>query len=129
MENDEQAIRQLVATWMDATEQGDTARILGLMSDDVVFMVPGQPPMERAAFVRAHAGLTAMRLRVVSDIKEIQVSGEWAYCWNALMVIVTLEAGGPAVTRSGQVLSILQKKQGRWMIVRDANMLAVVPPR
>jgi hypothetical protein len=32
------------------------------------------------------------------------------------------------VTRAGDVLSILQKRQGRWVIVRDANMLAPVRP-
>jgi ketosteroid isomerase-like protein len=41
MNNDEQAIRELVQTWMDATKKGDTARVLQLMADDVIFMVPG----------------------------------------------------------------------------------------
>ena len=45
MQNDEQEIRQLVATWMAATKSGDVKAVLELMSDDVVFLVAGQPPM------------------------------------------------------------------------------------
>jgi uncharacterized protein (TIGR02246 family) len=44
MQNDEQEIRQLVATWMAATKSGDVKAVLELMSDDVVFLVAGQPP-------------------------------------------------------------------------------------
>ena len=45
MQNDEQAIRQLVATWMAATKAGDMETVLSLMADDVVFLLPGRPPM------------------------------------------------------------------------------------
>ena len=45
MQNDEEEIRQLVATWMAATKNGDVKTVLELMSDDVVFLVAGQPPM------------------------------------------------------------------------------------
>ena len=37
MGKDEQAIRNLVATWMEATNAGDVARIVPLMADDVLF--------------------------------------------------------------------------------------------
>ena len=49
MGNDEQEIRQLVATWMAATKAGDIDTVLSLMSDDVVFLVTGRPqvPVER----------------------------------------------------------------------------------
>ncbi len=44
MTDDERAIRELLATWFDATKKGDTATVLSLMTDDVVFMVPGREP-------------------------------------------------------------------------------------
>ena len=54
MQNDEQEIRQLVATWMAATKSGDVKAVLELMSDDVVFLVAGQPPMiGKSAFAAA----------------------------------------------------------------------------
>ena len=53
MENDEQEIRQLVSTWMAASKAGDVETVLSLMSDDVVFLVPGQPVMRKADFAAA----------------------------------------------------------------------------
>src|ERR1044071_10338892 len=58
MQNDEQEIRNLVATWMAATKSGDVKAVLELMSDDVVFLVAGQPPMMgKSAFAAAKADL------------------------------------------------------------------------
>jgi uncharacterized protein (TIGR02246 family) len=39
---DEQAIRELVQTWLRASAAGDLDQVLALMSDDVVFLTPGQ---------------------------------------------------------------------------------------
>jgi uncharacterized protein (TIGR02246 family) len=40
-DDDEQAIRELVSTWMKASEVGDINTVLSLMADDVIFMVAG----------------------------------------------------------------------------------------
>ena len=53
MSDDERAIRELVAAWMAATKAGDHDRVLSLMTDDVVFMVPGREPFGREAFAAA----------------------------------------------------------------------------
>ena len=53
MTNDERAIRELIATWMDASQKGDLQTVLGLMADDVVFMVPGREPFGKEAFAAA----------------------------------------------------------------------------
>ena len=45
MTNDEKAIRNVISSWQKATAEGDLDRILTLMSEDVVFLTPGQPPM------------------------------------------------------------------------------------
>jgi uncharacterized protein (TIGR02246 family) len=44
MTDDERAIRDLVATWMKASEAGDVQTVLNLMADDMIFMVPGREP-------------------------------------------------------------------------------------
>ena len=41
---EEQAIRQLVDTWLEASENRELNTILNLMADDVIFMVPGKEP-------------------------------------------------------------------------------------
>jgi uncharacterized protein (TIGR02246 family) len=130
MNNDEQEIRQLISTWMEATQAGDIDTVLGLMADDVVFLVPGQPPMNKAAFAaaaRPQAGQEAPRFDGTSEIQEIQVLGDWAWMWTRLTVVATPPGGAPAMKRAGHTLSVLRKQGGRWVLARDANLLAPVP--
>lgn len=127
MQSDEQAIRQLIATWLSASKAGDTEKVLSLMADDVVFLAPGQPPMRgKATFAAAQAALSQFSIGAFSEVQEIKVFGDWAYCWTKLTVTVSPRKGGAAVKRSGNTLSILQKQGGSWVIARDANMLTVV---
>jgi uncharacterized protein (TIGR02246 family) len=125
MPNDEQAIRDLVATWMKATIAGDLPQILQLMADDVVFLTPGREPFGRKEF---EAGFKAMqsqvRIEPKSDIQEVRISGDLAYCWNQLTVVVMPLGGGSPKQRSAHGLSVLRKKpDGHWVIARDANLL------
>ena len=60
MDRDEQAIRSVVATWMQATTAGDLPRVLELMADDVVFLGAGRPPMRgKDAFAAASRAMEA----------------------------------------------------------------------
>jgi uncharacterized protein (TIGR02246 family) len=129
MTNDEQEIRQLVATWIEATKSGDTDTVLSLMTDDVIFLITGQPPMiGKAAFAAAmqsQSGGPRPQFDAKSEIQGIQILGDWAYMWTRLTVIVT-PPGGQPMTRSGHTLTILKKQNGKWLLARDANMLAAV---
>ena len=130
MERDEQEIRQLVATWIAATKAGDTDTVLSLMAEDVVFLVAGQPPMlGRKSFAAASAAQSANgppQFEGKSEIQEVKVLGEWAFMWSRLTVVVTPPVGD-SMTRAGHTLSILKKEKGKWLLARDANMLAPVP--
>jgi uncharacterized protein (TIGR02246 family) len=129
MQSDEWEIRQLVATWMAATKAGDIETVLSLMADDVVFLLPGQPPiLGRSAFASAakpHSNQDAPRFDGTSEIQEIQVLGDWAFMWTKLSVVVT-QPGNAPMTRAGHTLSILKKQHGKWVLARDANLLAPV---
>ena len=130
MSSDEQEIRDLVATWMAATKAGDIERVLSLMAEDVVFLLPGQPPMIGKSAFRAAAGAQSKQASPqfdgTSEIQEINVIGDWAFMWTKLKVIVTPPGGAPPMTRAGHTLSILKKQNGRWLLARDANMLSPV---
>ncbi len=127
MQNDEQEIRELVATWFSATNAGDTDKVLSLMADDVVFLVCGMPPMRgKAAFAESLNALHVATIDASSEIEEIKVLGDWAYMWSKLTVVMTPKNGGKSLKREGNTLSILQKQNGAWRLVRDANMLAEV---
>lgn len=127
MTGDELAIRRLVAQWHSDTAAGDVDTVLGLMSDDVIFLVAGQPPMKgRGTFEKGlRSLLTTHRLESTSDIQEIYVSGDLGYCWSVLTVRITPLSGGNTMERTGSALSILRKRtDGKWVVVRDANLLA-----
>jgi len=127
MNSDEAAIRSLIATWLDASSRGDLDRVLELMAEDVVFLGPGRPPMRGreafAAATRAAEGRSRMEGR--AEVQEVRVLGDWAYSWTQLSVIIHPIAGGIPARLEGPVLSVLRKTgPGRWVIFRDANMLA-----
>jgi uncharacterized protein (TIGR02246 family) len=108
---------------MEATKRGDTATVLSLMTDDVVFMVPGSEPFGKAEFA-ARAAQQAPRMQATGEIIELKVLGDWAYLRNKLTVTVISENGEPLLKRTGYTLSILRKEpDGRWLLARDANLM------
>jgi uncharacterized protein (TIGR02246 family) len=125
MTNDERAIRDLVERWLAASKAGDTATVVSLMADDVIFMVPGREPFGKEAFAKASKGMEGIQIDSKSDIQEIEVLGDRAWMRNRLRVTVTPPNAAPVV-RSGYVLTILRKEgDGRWVILRDANVLTM----
>ena len=131
VKSDEQAIRDLIAAWMHASVAGDLPQVLKLMDEDVVFLVPGQPPMRgREGFAAASKAQEGkFKFEGASEVQEIQVAGDWAYCWSKLRVTVTPLNGDAERRRSGNTLSIFRKNsEGNWLLFRDANLLAVEKP-
>lgn len=127
MPDDERAIRELIDTWMAASKAGDTATVLGHMTDDVVFMVPGREPFGKAEFAAASRDMEGVRIDGSSESRELQVLGDWAFLRGRLQMSMTSPGGNP-VHRSGYTLTILRKEaDGRWRLARDANLLAGVP--
>jgi len=126
MSHDESQIRELVSTWLAASRAGDTDTVLGLMTDDVVFLVPGRAPMRKDEFesLSRAASSSPSLVEGKSEIQEIQVSGDCAFMWTRLSVRVTPADGGPAVERAGHTLTVLRRIDGKWLIARDANLLA-----
>ncbi len=125
--NDEQAIRDLIDTWMAATKAGAIDRVLGLMTDDVVFLTPGRPLMRgKADFAEALRTMGDAALDATSTVEEVHVTGDWAWAWTTLSIAVTPLAGA-TVHRKGTTLSIFRKRGGAWALHRDANLLVSQP--
>jgi uncharacterized protein (TIGR02246 family) len=123
MHDDERAIRSLIDTWYAASEAGDVPKVLSLMADDVLFMVPGKEPFGKDVFATISEGMKGVRLQAKGDIQEIMVLGDWAWCRIHLTVTMTPPNGKPT-RRSGYTLTILRKKpNGDWVLARDANLL------
>jgi uncharacterized protein (TIGR02246 family) len=124
--SDETAIRQVVETWMAATRRGDLPTILSLMTDDVLFMVPGQEPFGKEAFAASFKTMSGAEIDGKSDIVELRILGEWAFIRNHIDLRIT-RPDGQGVHRAGYTLTLFRKEaDGQWRLARDANLLAQV---
>jgi len=124
--SDEAAIRQVIETWLAATRKGDLATILTLMTDDVVFMVPGQEPFGKDGFIASFKTIANAQVEATSDIVELRVLGDWAYLRNHLDLKINSPDSGQA-HRAGYTLTLLRKEaDGQWRLARDANLLTPV---
>ena len=123
MTHDERVIRDLVATWMKASETGDVDTVPSLLADDVIFMVPGREPFGKDAFRAMSETTKSVRLTGTSDIRELKVLGDWAYIRNYVEITI-VPPDGAAMRRTGYTLSILRKQpDGKWVLWRDANLV------
>lgn len=128
MDSDERAVRQVHASWIDAVNAGDLGRLLGLMSEDAVFLNPGRAPFGRdgfpAGFTTAHQ---QSRISCTSELDEVVVIGEVAFTRCRDSLSVTPRAGGEATELAGHRITIYRKQaDGRWLLARDANTLTPV---
>ena len=115
--NNEQQIRSVIERWRDASAASDLATVMTLMADDAVFLRPGHAPMTKDAFAKNFGGLPG-KIESKHEIKEIYVSGDLAYCWSHIALQINKEH------RSGNILTVFRKQAGKWLLSRDANMLA-----
>src|SRR5215212_9587454 len=133
MEPDERAIRETHTAWIEAVNAGDLGCLFTLMTDDVVFLGPGQAPFGRdgfsAGFSAAHEGA---RIRCVSDLEEVVIVGEVAYTRSrdALSVIPRLAKEQEATQFAGYRITVYRKRPGgRWLLARDAHTVSPVVSR
>ena len=125
MTDDEKAIHGVIDTWLRSTAAGDTATVLTLMADDVVFLTPGQPPFGKKEFAAVPLDTTQVRFEGKSDVREVRVAGDLGYVVQHLTVAITPTAGGPPMRMAGHTLSVFRREpDGRWVLTRDANFVA-----
>jgi uncharacterized protein (TIGR02246 family) len=121
--SDERAILRLIDTWMAASRAGDLSKVLSLMADDVLFMVPGREPFGKEAFTATSREMKDAVLEGRSEVRELKVLGDWAWCRTHLDITIT-SPNGRSAHRSGYTLTIFRKQpNGTWVIARDANLL------
>jgi len=123
LSQDELEIRQVIETWMESMRIGYTKRALSVIADDAVFLLPGHSRLAKADFEAAHVTMPTFIREVASDVEEVNIHGDVAFCINRLTVITTNRKGGDVLTRKGYSITVLEKRQGAWLIVRDANTL------
>jgi len=112
--------------WRRLTAEGNLDGLLSLLSDDVIFLTPGNPPITKQDFAAGFREVAAKaRIESTQDVKELRVSGEIAYAWSHLTIVLIPNDGGKRSESSGHVLSVYQRSpSGSWLLSRDANLVA-----
>jgi uncharacterized protein (TIGR02246 family) len=125
---DEQAIRELHSTWIDAVNAGDLAGLLAMMTDDAVFLNPDRSALGRDGFsANFSAAHQQLRIRCISELEEVVVVGEVAYTRSRDSLSVSPLVGGEENRLAGDRMTIYRKQPGGgWLLARDANVLSPV---
>jgi uncharacterized protein (TIGR02246 family) len=126
MGSDERDIRELHSTWISAVNAGDLARLLTLMTVDVVFLGPGQAVFGPDGFsANFSAAQQQVRIDCSSELEEVVVVGEVAYTRSRDALSVTPRAGGGAARLAGHRITVYRRQpDGRWLLARDAHTLS-----
>jgi uncharacterized protein (TIGR02246 family) len=123
MTDDAGQIRELIASWIAASNAGDVSALMDMMTDDVIFMTPGRPPFGKAQFAADSERVKGAAIDAHAEVQEIDVFGPRAYIRNHVRVELSAP-GQPARRMSGYAMSVLRKEaDGRWRIARDANLV------
>ena len=123
MTDDARQIRELIDSWIAASNAGDIAALMDMMTDDVIFMTPGRPPFGKAQFAADSERVKGAAIDAHAEVQEIDVFGPRAYIRNHVRVELSVP-GQPARRMSGYAMSVLRKEaDGRWRIARDANLV------
>ncbi len=128
MLTEEDAIRAVHTTFIDAVNAGRLQPLLGMMTDDVVFFSPGQAPFGREGFPAGfEAGHRDFQLRCISDLEEVVVAGDVAYTRARDTLTLTPRAGGATTQLAGHRMTVYRRQpDGAWRLARDVHTLMPV---
>jgi uncharacterized protein (TIGR02246 family) len=128
MGSDEQAIRELHLTWIDAVNTGDLVGLVSLTADDVMLLGPGEMPSGRDIFSpRFSAAHEQARINCISELQDVVVVAEVAYTLSRDTLSVTPRAGGEEMQFAGYRSTIYRKQpDSRWLLARDIHTLSPV---
>lgn len=122
MEQDREAIEQVLATYESALNGKDTDKIISLYTDDGVFMPQHSAPQVgkeavRGAYVQVFDAIT---LNIEFTVDEIEpVSSDWAFARTRSEGTVTINATGQSGPEANQELFLFRRSGDRtWQIAR-----------
>ncbi|MCA9310086.1 MAG: DUF4440 domain-containing protein [Phycisphaerales bacterium] len=109
--------------YVDAINSNDGARIMAMLTDDIVFMPPNQPRLvgKDALAPWVDGYLQAYRTHWDKTVLEFVVSGRWAFEQYAYQSTDTPRAGGDVLRDTGKGLIVYRRDaDGVWRVARDA---------
>ena len=106
------ALEGIIEPWIKACLDRDWDSLLGMCTDDIVFMQPNAPSVHTAdvrAWLEAFPTVKAMEL----DMEHVEGSGDFAAVRGR--VVQTVEDGGQEVTLNGKYLNTARRQaDGSW---------------
>jgi uncharacterized protein (TIGR02246 family) len=118
---DEAAIRAADSAWFSAHNAGDTDAVAALYADDAVISTPGAAPARGTAAVRDAIAKDVADMKAggitlaASSTPDLGVSGDLGWIWNTF----TVKDKSGATVDTGKYLTLLARRDGRWVIIRD----------
>jgi uncharacterized protein (TIGR02246 family) len=120
--SDEAAIKNVMASYNDALNGGETAAVLPLYTDDGVFMPPySQSAVGKEAVRKAYDAVFAeLKFDVKFNIAELMLMAPtWAYVRTNSAGTTGHRSTGKTTAEANQELFIFQKgNDGKWRIAR-----------
>jgi len=118
---DETAARAVNIAWFKAYNAGDGGGVAALYAEDAVLNAPGAPAARgmasiREYFMKSAAAAAAAGVALVDGpTSDVGVSGDLA--WQSGTFKITDKSG--AAMDAGKYITVFQRKDGKWMIIRD----------
>lgn len=124
--DDNQAIRKLTEDWLAAVRTKDIARLKNMVTEDVIFLPPGLPPIRGKQAVEAMYNSFFPQFTSIEQtvsIEEVMVAGDWAFAWGTeRLVLVPKTAGASPIQMEGKGMSIMRRQpDGSWRFARGIN--------
>ncbi len=125
---DEDEIVKAHSAWIEAVNAGNLPVLLGLMTDDAVFLNPGQAPFGKEGFSpNFTSAVERFQVKCTSDIEEVVVAGDVAYTRSRDTLALSARSSGDVVRLAGHRLTVYrQRPNGQWLLARDAHTLSPV---
>jgi ketosteroid isomerase-like protein len=111
--DDKDEIRELIARYCLAFDQGDVPTWVACYRDDGELLGAGQPLKGRQALGDFLAGQPPNDFHRLTGNFVIDVDGDAARCQSSVAIL-----SGGAIISSGRVVDELQRVDGRWQIAR-----------
>jgi len=126
---DEAAMRTVSGAWKAAFNAGDAAAVTALYGEDAILSAPGRPVVRGRAsigeyFAKTVAEFSAAGLTVTdAPLSEVAASGDLGFQWASYEVS---DKSGHVVD-AGKLLTLFQRKDGKWLIIGDTWNSEVTP--
>jgi ketosteroid isomerase-like protein len=117
------AAHQAHKAYVTAINSNNIDSLLGMLTEDVVFMAPNEKPYVGKHAVRPwlEGYLAAYKTRWDKPVQEFVVNGEWAFERYSYTSTETPRAGGETIVGTGWGLVVYHRDpDGKWRVARDA---------